>query len=90
MGGEWNPILFLDYRRHPMDDGAATMARPRKKAEPRPTDGRAAIVQIKGTTAYADWLERFHQETHIPKTTLFRLGIALLAKQHGFEEPPEM
>jgi hypothetical protein len=61
------------------------LARGRKPNRNRRTDAR-----IKGTTAYADWLERFHQETHIPKTTLFRLGIALLAKQHGFEEPPEM
>lgn len=60
------------------------------EAMPPIPDERTAVIHLKGSVAYAEWLERFHRETHIPKTTLVRLGLADLAKKLKFEAPPEL
>lgn len=73
--------------------GALTVARPKKGAKkppPRPPDERVAIIHLKGTQEFADWLDAFHRETHIPKATIVRLGLAEVAKRYGRPEPPEM
>ena len=69
------------------------MGRPRKgqKVERSTGDGdRVAIIHLKGSAEYAEWLDAFHLATHIPKSTLFRLGIAEMAKAHKFKAPPEL
>lgn len=71
----------------------STMARPKKgikgtPPEPSPED-RAAIIHLKGTVAYARWLDAIHRKTHIPKASLFRLAMAEWAKANGHPEPPE-
>jgi hypothetical protein len=74
--------------------GASTTvsARPRKgtrKIE-KPPDERIAVIHLKGTVAYADWLDDLHRKTHIPKSSLFRLAIAEWAVRNGHPAPPEM
>lgn len=54
------------------------------------SDERVVIIHLKGSVAYAEWLEMVHHETHISKATLVRLGLALWAEQNGFAPPPEI
>jgi hypothetical protein len=67
------------------------MARPKKgekKAE-RPPDERVAIIHLKGTAEYAEWLDGFFRKTHIAKATLVRLALKQLAKEYKYNPPPE-
>jgi hypothetical protein len=68
--------------------GAQTMARPKKGTEKDP-DERVGIIHIKGTRAYAEWLEALNRKTHIPKAALFRLAMAEWAERNGHPAPPE-
>ena len=78
-----------------MAAGVATMGRP-KKSEKRPpepiaaSDERVAIIHLKGTPAYAAWLDEANRKTHIPKAAMFRLGMEMFAKANGLDAPPEM
>jgi hypothetical protein len=60
-------------------------------APPRPEPAKAqlSIINLKGTEAYRDWLAGFTKTTHITAATLFRLGMAEIAKKHGYQMPPE-
>jgi hypothetical protein len=60
-----------------------------KKAEPSPEE-RVVIAHLKGTRAYADWLEAFRRDTGLPKVTIIRFGLIEMAKKHGRPTPPEM
>lgn len=65
----------------------------KKKApppEPEPSSDRTVIIHLKGSPAYAAWLDGVHERTHIPKTTLFRLAMKEWAKNHGHPAPPEI
>jgi hypothetical protein len=78
-----------------MAAGAETMGRPKKgdkkKLEPViGPDERVAIIHLKGTPAYAAWLEAANRKTHIPKAAMFRLAMEMFAKTHGLEAPPEL
>ena len=48
-----------------------------------------SIINLKGTKAYRDWLSGFTKTTHITAATLFRLGMAEMAKKHGYQLPPD-
>jgi hypothetical protein len=67
------------------------MTRPKKggKKPARSPDDRVAIIHLKGTPAYADWLDAVHRKTHIPKATIFRLAVAEWAERNGHPVPPE-
>lgn len=72
-----------------------TMGRPKRGAtQPekpeRPPDLRVAIIHLKGTVEYSDWLEAAYKKTHIPKATMFRLAMADWAVKNGLEPPPEL
>jgi hypothetical protein len=56
---------------------------------PKPSDERVAVIMLKGSRAFADWLEDVHRKTHIPKTTIVRLALATWAKQNSHPAPPE-
>ncbi len=75
-----------------MTEEAVTMGRPKTgvKKVKRPPDARVAIIHLKGTAEYADWLEDFYRKTLLPKTTLVREGLKAIAKIHGFKKPPEL
>ena len=74
-----------------MIPGAAVM--PKKNtstAKGEPADERVVIVHLKGSTAYAEWLDQLNKSTHIAKATLFRIAMADWAKANGHPAPPEM
>lgn len=89
------PVDTLSFPEITMDSGGtATMARP-KKGDPkpkakRPPDKRIAIILLKGTAAYSEWLDGLHAETHVPKATLVRLGLAEIARRYKYKTPPEV
>jgi hypothetical protein len=75
--------------------GAETMGRPKKgeakaSGPNKAADDREVIVHLKGSTAYAEWLDAIHRKTHIPKTSIFRLAVAEWAERNGHPAPPEM
>jgi hypothetical protein len=69
------------------------MPKPKKgkaKAElPRSADDRLAIIHLKGTRAYAEWLEEAHRQTRFPKATMFRMAMEEWAEKRGLKKPPE-
>jgi hypothetical protein len=70
--------------------GVTSMARPKKQeakkaAEPIP-QGRTTIINLKGTTSQADWLEAVHRKTHIAKSVIVRLALAEWSERNG--HPP--
>lgn len=74
--------------------GVSTMARPKKNA-PKPStsasaDDRQAVIVLKGSPAYVEWLDAIHKSTHIPKTSIVRLALAQWAKANGHPAPPEI
>ena len=83
-------LLILET---PMTGGAMTMGRPKKSDPPkpkRPPDERMAIIHLKGTAAYAEWLDAAHKKTRLPKATIFRIGVELWADSVGLKRPPEL
>lgn len=74
-----------------MSAGAELMGRPKKGTKkPPPPDDRVAIIHLKGTGAYAEWLEGVHHKSHIPKAALFRVALAEWAERNGYPAPPEI
>lgn len=65
----------------------ATMARPKgrpkAKAQAAEPAARTTIINLKGTEAQAEWLDAVNKKTHIPKTTIVRLALALWAEKNG-------
>jgi len=62
-----------------------------KHIEPaRPSDERVAIIHLKGTVAYSEWLDAIHRKTRIPRAALFRLAMEEWAERNGHPAPPEM
>jgi hypothetical protein len=72
--------------------GEVTMARPKKGAKKvdRPADERVAIIHLKGTVAYAEWLERLHRKTLIPKAAMVRDAMREWCERRKYETPPEL
>lgn len=65
----------------------------KKKAPARkdePADERVVIVHLKGSPAYAAWLDQVHKQTHIAKATLIRLALSEWARNNGHPVPPEI
>ena len=63
--------------------GVAHMAR--TNAKPRPTKAepsRTTIINLKGSTDQAEWLESVHRKTHLSKTVIVRLALRLWAEQN--------
>jgi hypothetical protein len=72
--------------------GVELMARAKQRAGkpvPKPADDRVAIIHLRGTPGYAEWLAAVHRRTHIPKATIVRLALAEWAGRHGHPTPPE-
>ncbi|WZP01250.1 hypothetical protein EP7_005679 (plasmid) [Isosphaeraceae bacterium EP7] len=70
--------------------GTTRMGRPKKGATDAPRDRRQAVIHLKGSAAYVDWLESIYRKTHLPKATIVRLAIAEWAERHGHAAPPEL
>lgn len=74
-----------------MRPGADLMGRPKKGTKkPPPPDERLAIIHLKGSGAYSEWLDAVHRKSHIAKATLFRVALAEWAERNGYPAPPEM
>ncbi len=78
-----------------MAAGAVSMGRPKRgeqrpPAPPEDTDDRVAIINLKGSRQYADWLDEANKKTHIAKATIVRLAIKDWAKNNGLVPPPEL
>jgi hypothetical protein len=68
----------------------ADLMPPKKKKPPEPApDERVAVIQLKGSAEYAQWLEDVHRKTRIPKAAIFRLAIEEWAAKNGHPLPPE-
>jgi hypothetical protein len=67
----------------------SSKSQPQPQPQPQPSEERTAIIHLKGTVAYSEWLDRLNRKTHIPKAALVRLAIAEWAARHGHEPPPE-
>lgn len=76
-----------------MSPGVELMApRPKRGSQKplRPPDERIAVIHLKGTPEYAEWLEAIHRKTHIPKAVIVRLAVAEWAERNGHKPPPEV
>lgn len=52
---------------------------------------RKGILHLRGSDAFDAWLDGLHDETHIPKMQLVRLGLKLAAQKYGYDaEMPEI
>ena len=66
--------------------GAEVMARPKgrpkgKKAAALVQAPRITIINLKGSAEQSDWLEKRHRQTHLSKSVIVRLALALWAEQ---------
>lgn len=69
------------------------MARPKKtaaKPKEKSPDERFAVIHLKGSQEYVDWLEDVHKKTRLPKATIFRLAVEEWASRNGHPAPPEL
>jgi hypothetical protein len=68
--------------------GVELMARPKGRPKGKAAAGqdRVTIINLKGTTDQAEWLEAVHRKTHIAKTVIVRLALAEWAQRNG--HPP--
>jgi hypothetical protein len=85
-------MLAVRFEAENMDPhGAEVMARPkaqpkgRKAAAPVQTQ-RVTIINLKGSAEQADWLEKRHRQTHLAKSVIVRLALALWGEQN--DHPP--
>ena len=72
--------------------GAGTMGRPKRgtKKKPVPPDDRVAIIHLKGSPEYRDWLNAMSDDSLIPVTSIVRDALSKWAKQRGYPEPPNL
>lgn len=67
-----------------------TKPRTKPKANTEPGDKRVAVIVLKGTPEYREWLGAISRETLIPIASIVRDAVAKWAKQRGYPEPPEV
>jgi hypothetical protein len=48
-----------------------------------------AIIVLKGSPDYRDWLARFSEASRMPQSVLIDHALTRLAKEQGFEVPPK-
>lgn len=71
---------------------AKTRTAPKKTGRPKLDGGRAnrgAIVGLKGSAAYGEWLDGLSEETSITKATIVRLALRMWAESRGLPSPPK-
>jgi hypothetical protein len=80
-----------------MNDGAgvATVVkkkpdqRARKAAAPEPSDERVAVIVLKGSPEYREWLSGISKESLIPVASIVRDALQQWAKGRGYSAPPK-
>ena len=70
--------------------GRPLLASPNPDAVGAMPDGRMAIIHLKGSPAYSEFVEAINRKTHIPKAAMFRLAFAAWCDQNGHGIPPEL
>ena len=80
-----------------MPPGVEILGRPKRNAQPPPSDkpashgdGRETVIHMKGSPEYVAWVEAVHRKTHIPKVQIFRLAVADWASKNGHPLPPDI
>jgi hypothetical protein len=53
-------------------------------------DERVAVIVLKGSHEYRDWLNSMSKDTLIPVASIVRDAVAKWAMQRGYTTPPEM
>lgn len=66
------------------------VGRPKKGLPADSQEPRVAIIHLKGSPTYAEWLDEAHKKTHIAKATIFRVAVAEWAERNGLSKPPEI
>jgi hypothetical protein len=85
-------MIGSSYRRGGSMTGPGAPVMAKKKAV-RPKDqgdDRVAVVVLKGSAEYREWLNGISRETLIPVAAIVRDALAKWAKQRGHAEPPEI
>jgi hypothetical protein len=65
-----------------------------KKKAPEPKeaskDERVAVIVLKGSHEYREWLNSMSKDTLIPVASIVRDAVAKWATQRGYSSPPEL
>ena len=65
----------------------------KKKSRSKPpapvSDERVAVIVLKGSPEYRDWLGLMSKQTLIPVASIVRDALAKWAKERNFPGPPE-
>jgi hypothetical protein len=72
------------------DPGVAVMAK-KKAGKPSgsPSAERVAVVVLKGTPEYRDWLNEISKESLIPVASIVRDALSKWAKERGYPKSPQ-
>jgi hypothetical protein len=85
-------IVEFDGARPVVTSEAGLMAR--KRTEPKASapaaDERVAVVVLKGTPEYREWLSGVSRDTLIPIASIVRDAVAKWAVAKGYSAPPDM
>lgn len=73
----------------PLMDFIQQEAGPWDGTDEAPTEQRALLVVLKGSSAYRDWLNGFAKASRMPLSVLIDVALAKMAKDEGYEAPPE-
>ena len=65
------------------DGAAAREVRPKARS-----DGRVAVIMLKGRPEYRDWINELAERARMPASVLIDHALAEKAEQLGFRPPP--
>jgi hypothetical protein len=85
-------ILVIHMRRTIMA-GVGTMQMAKKKAlvaKEAGKDERVAVIVLKGSHEYREWLNSMSKDSLIPVASIVRDAVAKWATQRGYATPPEL
>lgn len=68
--------------------GVATVSK-KKRQESQGEEQRDALIAVRCRPSFKRWLEGFSRQERITPSQLVELGLVSLARERGYEEPPE-
>jgi hypothetical protein len=71
------------------DSGSLLMAKKKKSPGKTGEDERVAVVVLKDTPEYREWLNAISRDSLIPVASIVRDALAKWAAQRGYPAPPE-
>jgi hypothetical protein len=73
-----------------VDSGPPVMAKKKsRKVQPSTDDDRVAVVVLKDSLEYREWLNGISRESLIPVASIVRDALAKWATQRGYPAPPD-